>query len=670
MANLCLNMIVRNEADKIERALQSTIPHVSRAVILDTGSTDGTQDKIRAFFGKYKIPCQVIQGEFRNFAQARNEALFAAHAMASDSEYILLMDADMELRVSDMKALSELKDAAYSSKQIGGPLSYYNTRLVRRAHRSQYVGATHEYLDVGYIPANCDAIWFVDHADGSSRPEKYPRDEKLLLGEIEANPKNARAHYYLAQTYRDWGKTQLAADYFKKRAAMGGWDEEVFVAQLNYGCMLKDLGDEGGFVKETLKAYDMRPTRAEPLYDLAKYYREKPDQQQTAIMFARRGMTIKQPNDHLFVNNFVYQTGLREEFAIAGYYSKDPKEKHEAFTECDALSVDIRASKWTRDQARQNLYHFLPPLSREVPSLVTRKIEFTAPAGYTAMNPSIAKIKGETMAVIRCVNYTIDKDGRYCIGGKDGEIVESNPIRTRNFLVYLNGDGKVTGSGEILPPVDQPDPLYKLVIGFEDMRLFDLDGNPWISACVRQMNADGMCEQVMARVAKSDEATLADRVYRLDRLRVMLPQTRLHEKNWQPCSNGDRVLFQYRLDTTINTACDITGHHKLNLDTSHISGGTQLIPFRDGFLSLVHEAHNDPSRPGCRYYLHRFVFYDTDLRADRLSHPFYIKDRGIEFAAGLVLVQDQLVVSFGFKDKEPWLASMNRADVETMLWPK
>ena len=66
---ICLNMIVRNEAPVIRRCLDSVMPIIDSWVIVDTGSTDGTQTSSRA---SVHAACVLPSAQGRVRAKRRN----------------------------------------------------------------------------------------------------------------------------------------------------------------------------------------------------------------------------------------------------------------------------------------------------------------------------------------------------------------------------------------------------------------------------------------------------------------------------------------------------------------------------------------------------------------------------------------------------------------------
>ena len=663
MAKLCLNMIVKNEADKILRCLESVAPYIDCYAIVDTGSTDETKKTIETFFAAKSIPGEVMHVPFVNFEQARNAGLKAARASPATFDYILLLDADMVLEVEDKHFKDNLTDVAYDVIQKAGGLSYFNRRLIRRDQTGEYVGVTHEYLNV---PGGSllHGIYFIDHADGTNRKDKFKRDIKLLRAALKKEPTNERYMYYLAQSHRDAGNMELAANWYLARANAGGWDEEAWSARFNYAHCLNALGDKAGFIRELLAAYNQRPSRAETLYDLAKYYREA-GQQPTSLLYSEPGMKIPYSKDMLFVSDYVYHTGLREEYSICAFYH--PDHRQHGYQVCSELAIDRKCTEWSRELARGNLFHYIQPLKELCHSFTPNQITYLPQAGYIPLNPAVMNMDGRLYCLLRSVNYTIDEAGRYLIRGTTGEANGTNPIHTRNYLLRLNADLAIAHGTEILPPAQWPAPKYNLVVGFEDMRIFPWHGAIWSVSNVRDQNPEGWCEQYLAKIIATDEQ--GGTVLRPAEVLAMLPKPRQHEKNWMPWVDGDKLGFVYKIGkSAIDTDGTIFPEAQTPFATEKLSGGSQVIPFKGGWLALVHESRTRPG-DGKRYYQHRFVWWDAAKILRQISIAFVLHDRQIEFAAGLAWHPDgkRLVLSYGIRDCEAWLATIDWHDVSELL---
>jgi glycosyltransferase involved in cell wall biosynthesis len=314
-------MIVKNESAVIERLLASAKELIDSWVICDTGSTDGTQQLIRDTLAD--VPGTLVETEWVDFGHNRTELLRLAEGKA---DYLLLLDADMVL--IRQGALPATLTADSYQLRSGGELEYWRKLLVRGDRRWSYFGATHEYiaLDEGAgateTSERLDALAIEHHGDGGARADKFERDARLLERDLQRDAGNARAVFYLAQTHRDMGNADQAIALYERRAVMGGWDEEVFYSLYQSGLLRAEQGDWPAALATLVKAFEFRPARLEPLYELACRLRLR-GEYETAYLFARRGLRRVMPPDVLFLSPWIYRWGMLFEFSVSAYWVGD-----------------------------------------------------------------------------------------------------------------------------------------------------------------------------------------------------------------------------------------------------------------------------------------------------------------------------------------------------------
>ena len=134
-------MIVKNESHVISRCLGSVLPLLDAWVIVDTGSTDGTQQSVQTFLSH--LPGELIERPWINFAHNRSESLRLARGRA---DYLLVIDADEVLELSPGFKLPTLTADAYDFEMLSIHLTYYKTQLVRESLAWRYQGVVHEYI--------------------------------------------------------------------------------------------------------------------------------------------------------------------------------------------------------------------------------------------------------------------------------------------------------------------------------------------------------------------------------------------------------------------------------------------------------------------------------------------------------------------------------------------
>lgn len=356
---ICLNMIVKNESKVIERCLNSVKPLIDYWVIVDTGSTDGTQEIIHECLKD--VPGELYESEWVNFSHNRNEALELAK---SKGDYLLFIDADDILTYAPDFKKPELDKDGYAITIEYSGTTYSRTQLVRGWLDWYWDGVVHEVL-VCAEPTSLETLEGVKMVilgggDRSNDPEKFLKDAKALEAALEKDPKNPRYTFYLAQSYRDAEKPELALKWYQERVALGGWGQEVYWSLYQIARLQEMLGSTNEKItKGYLEAFKYRPSRAEPLYCLAEYYRKNEDYL-LGYLIAKHGLHIPHSSDPLFVESWVYDYGLLLEYSICAYWVGEYEESFEA---CIQLLANKKLPSHVCECVKKNLKYTLEKLS-------------------------------------------------------------------------------------------------------------------------------------------------------------------------------------------------------------------------------------------------------------------------------------------------------------------
>jgi hypothetical protein len=175
---------------------------------------------------------------------------------------------------------------------------------------------------------------------------------------------------------------------------MGDGDEDAWYARVQEARCLRALNDDSGFVRAALAAFNQRPLRAEPLYDLARFYRER-GMTNLSVLYAEAGLALERPDSEaMFVEDFVYTVGLREEYSIAAYYFPDPMRKERGHVAADWLTLSRTAPQATRDLARSNVGFYCEPARVLILSAATR--------GRVSVRPRLAPGRRTSADLLWC----------------------------------------------------------------------------------------------------------------------------------------------------------------------------------------------------------------------------------------------------------------------------
>ena len=328
MKKICLNMIVKNESDIIEKTLKNIVQKIpiDYWVICDTGSTDSTPTIIESFFRDLGIEGEMHHDRWVDFSHNRNLALERAKTKA---EYIFIFDADDS--IVGNPTIPTIMDSDYYFFNFR---TYMRPLMVKSSVSCSWHGVLHEYLSYsGESRHNVDGDYYVVSGRTGSRnknPNKYLHDAKVLEKAYysdlkKENSMSPRYSFYCAQSYKDCNRKKDAIKWYLNTVKMNGWIEERYYSYYQAGVLCLETGQVEKAIYCFLGGQGLYNQRSECYYMLAKYYREKKNYS-LGYLFANEGKNITRPIDGLFVIEDVYRYLLDYEISICAYYC-DKKEE-------------------------------------------------------------------------------------------------------------------------------------------------------------------------------------------------------------------------------------------------------------------------------------------------------------------------------------------------------
>lgn len=624
-------MIVKNEAHVIERLLESVIDWIDCYVICDTGSTDDTVARIlRALDGKRGL---VFHEPFLNFSHNRNIALERCRDMPA--EYLLLLDADMVFEPGPLFSKESLTGADYFVVSQGNDqFRFQNTRVVRNKPGFQYHGSTHEYIAApdhatrAVLPP--DLVFIRDVGDGGSKTYKFSRDICLLRADLKERPHDARALFYLANSYKNTRNWKAAIEAYRKRISEGGWVEEVFISFLEMGRCYQQLEQDTRAVAAWLDGAQVHPRRIETLFAAVQLFRAKGKYHLAAGFhdWARRVLADNaaagvDPEEFLFFERDVYTYKLDFEQILFSFYVG------RADIPGAVYSVLARGLPVEVDNALQNakFYKYVPPARRT--AVLDARL-----GSYYSSSCSLISFEDGYLANQRFVNYYIQEDGSY---------VCASTISTINKTLFLDDSFRVQGE-HVFINKEEPRGAANYV-GVEDVKLFrHMDRVYFLGTQCRRDGRLGMVGGFYDIGAEQLQGN--------DLAPAWNPDFQC-EKNWVFVSDDDDLMIIYRWHPL--TLCSTRGETRLHVTRQvptprvleRARGSTCGSKCGGEWYFVVHfVSHETP-----RHYYHAVVVLGHDMGFRRMSRLFSFEGCPIEFCLGLVARPQKLLMSYSTWDR-------------------
>ena len=297
--------------------------------------------------------------------------------------------------------------------------------------------------------------------------------------------------------------------------------------------------------------------------------------------------------------------------------------------------------------------------------------------GPSLTNPSVYNDNGRILVNLRNINYTLYHAEKNKYENHWGPLVYIHPendmhLRTWNYLCELDENMRIQKYFKI-DTTDFPDQELWEFVGLEDCRIVRWENKLYLSGVRRDLDTKGT-----GRMEICEIQFVNNEVKQISQFRIPTPvdKNSYCEKNWMPITylpyhyvkwtNGTEVV---RIDPETQTCEQICLKNWRDLNCADLRGGSQLIPFGEYRMCIVHETFLYNSEAGRKdgTYRHRFVIWDKDWNIVKISPQFSFMGAKIEFCCGLTPYQDDYLMTFGFQDNAAYLLRVSKETVKNFI---
>lgn len=289
------------------------------------------------------------------------------------------------------------------------------------------------------------------------------------------------------------------------------------------------------------------------------------------------------------------------------------------------------------------------------------------------MNPSIFLDEGKILLNIRHVNYILYHSEGKRFPHQWGPLVYLHPendvaLKTHNVMCELDENLNILSASRVDMKLDTK-PTWNFV-GLEDARLFKWDNKLYLCGVRRDCYDDkGKGRMELCHIEQNKDGGWDE----ISRHPIPAPgdDSSYCEKNWMPildmpyhfvkwCNPTQVVKYDIDEGTTEIVYEDTNDRKPFPKD---FRGGSQVLKINENQrMAFVHETNllRDPFGRKDGDYAHRVLIWDKDWNLVHASKKFHFigtffdhvtnTDYNIEFVTGATVLNNDLLISFGFQD--------------------